>query len=81
MVKLSTTKLRDNLADAAGRVTFGHERIVVERHGKPVCVLVSLDDLELLELIEDKIDIEEAIKALKRNKFVNWEQAKNDLGL
>ena len=81
MVTLTTTELRENLADVTGKVTFGHERVIVERHGKPVCVVVSLEDLEILELIEDHLDIEAAKKALKRNKFISWKQAKKDLGL
>jgi hypothetical protein len=40
------------------------ERIVVERYGKDAIAIVSVGDLELLELLEDRLDLEEARKAL-----------------
>jgi len=45
------------------RVAYGGERIVLERRGKAKAVLISLEDLALLEGIEDKIDIDEAEQA------------------
>ncbi len=42
---------------------------------------LSVEDMQLLEAIEDKIDIAEAQKAIRRNKFTSWKQAKKKLGL
>ena len=81
MRAVRVTELRERLSEVTGKVKYGHERITVLNHGKPACVIVSLEDLELLEAIEEHIDIEEANKALKRNKFVNWEKAKQELGI
>jgi len=81
MRTVGTTELRGSLSEVTGKVQYGHERITILNHGKPACVIVSLEDLELLEAIEEIIDIEEANKALKRNKFVSWEKTKQELGI
>jgi len=86
MTRLRASTLRDNLADALNRVAYKGERIVVERHGKEVAALVSLDDLALLNALEDRIDMEAAREALaemktKGRKPIPWETVKRQLGL
>ena len=81
MTILSITEAREHLSDYADRVAFKGERICVKRNGKPAFALVSVEDMQLLEAIEDKIDTDEAEKALRRNKFTSWKQAKKKLGL
>ena len=46
------TQARDELADLLSRVAYGHERIVLTRHSKPVACLVSPEDLARLEEAE-----------------------------
>jgi prevent-host-death family protein len=75
------TDIRDNLADALNRVAYGGERIVLERRGKGVAALVSLDDLATLERLEDESDIKAARKALKEKGGVPLEAIKKRLGM
>jgi prevent-host-death family protein len=58
MTRTSIVNLRRNLSDALNRVAYGGERVVLERRGKGVAALVSLDDLAALEAAEDRRDIE-----------------------
>lgn len=51
--------LRDSLADVLGSVTYGSERVGVTRHGKLTAVVISVDDLELLEELEAARDAAE----------------------
>ncbi len=86
MARLSTSKLREDLADALNRVSYRGERIVLNRRGKDVAVLVSMEDLALLEKLEDRLDYEAAEKALaemkaKGEKPIPWKKVKTDLGL
>ena len=81
MTILSITEAREHLSDYADRVAFKGERLCVKRNGKPAFAMVSVEDMKLLEALEDIIDIEEAQKALRRNKFTSWKQAKKKLGL
>jgi prevent-host-death family protein len=81
MTVLSITEARGHLSDYADRVASKGERICVKRNGKPAFAMVSVEDMKLLEAIEDLIDVEEAEKAIRRNKFTSWKQAKKELGL
>jgi len=44
--------LRDGLADAVGRASYGHERVQITKNGKPAAVLIGPEDFELLEQLE-----------------------------
>lgn len=81
--RLSATKARREFADLVNRVAFSGERIVLERHGKGVMALVSVEDLELLERIEDKLDLSEARKRLadRGDNSISWKDVKAKLGL
>ena len=81
MTAFSITEAREHLADYADRVAFKGERVCVKRNGKPAFAMVSVEDMKLLEAIEDIMDIEEAEKAIRRNKFTSWKKAKKKLGL
>ena len=54
-----------SIAVAINRVSYGGERVLFARHGKPVAALISADDLALLQRLEDADDIRAATKALK----------------
>lgn len=52
----------------------------MHRRKKPVAAVVPLSDLELLEQIEDRIDLEDARKRLTE-PVVSWTKIKKKLGL
>jgi prevent-host-death family protein len=64
-MNVSIANIRNHLADALNRVAYAGERVVLERRGKPVAVLVSVEDLELLEQLENEEDLRAARKARK----------------
>ena len=51
------------------------------RHGKSIAAIVSVEDLELLQALEDRIDLAAARKALKSGGRVAWDKIKADLNL
>ena len=53
---LTTVEARDNFAELIDRAALSAERIVITRHGEPMAALVSLDDLELVEEIERRLE-------------------------
>jgi len=81
MTTLKMSEVRDKLSECANEVAYKGERIMVDRNGKPVFVMISVEDLKLLELIEDKLDIMAGEEALKRNDFVGLDELKKELGL
>ena len=61
---ISTADARKHFADIVNKVAYGTEPIILTRRGQEVAALVSIDELELLQQIEDHIDIVDAKKAL-----------------
>ena len=85
-MNMGIAEIRNNMAEAINRVLYQGERVVLERRGKGVVALVSMDDLAILEAIEDREDVRRARKALdemKRTgkKPIPWQKVKEELGL
>ena len=53
---LTTVEARDNFAELIDRAALSAERIVITRHGEPMAALISLEDLELVEEIERRLE-------------------------
>ena len=68
MVRLNTSDARNDFAEVINRVAYQGERIVLHRRGKDVAVLVSVEDLALLEKFEDQQDLRDARAALREAK-------------
>jgi prevent-host-death family protein len=78
---MKVADIRNQLADVLNRVAYAGERIVLERRGKSVAALVSMEDLALLERLETAQDIKAARKALKEKGGVTLEEYKKKHGL
>jgi prevent-host-death family protein len=81
---LEITEVRHNLAEVINQVAYGKERVLITRHGKQLVALVPVEDYQLLEDLEDRIDLEKTRAALDEAKAqgtVPWEQVKAELGL
>ena len=61
---ISTADARKHFADIVNKVAYGHEPVILTRRGESIAALVSMEELELLQQLEDVIDIEDAKKAL-----------------
>ena len=57
-IHIGSAELRERLSDLLSRVRFQDHRFIIERHGKPVAAVVSVEDLEFLEALEDEADRE-----------------------
>jgi prevent-host-death family protein len=83
MIELSTSEARQDMAKVLAGVKRG-ERFLLNRHGKAVAAIVSAEDLEFLQAIEDRSDARAARAALadaEVNGTIPWEQVKANLGL
>ncbi|MDP2935429.1 MAG: type II toxin-antitoxin system prevent-host-death family antitoxin [Dehalococcoidia bacterium] len=84
MANIPTVKARDQLSEIINRAAYGKERIALTRRGRKLAAIVPIEDLELLESLEDRLDLDEARAALveaKEKGSVSWEQIKKDLDL
>jgi prevent-host-death family protein len=68
MTRLSTSDARGSFADLIGRALYAGERVILERHGKPVAAVIPMEDLHLLEALEDREDVRAARGALRDMK-------------
>jgi prevent-host-death family protein len=46
------TQARAEFAELINRAAYGHQRIVVTRHGRPIAALISAADLERLAALD-----------------------------
>lgn len=82
MTHIEATKARDEFADTLNRVAYAGERIVLRRRGKDIAALVPIEDLEMIEALEDRLDIAAAKKALKeKGPNIPIAKIKVELGL
>ncbi len=63
MVEISFAEASEQFSEMFDRAADDKERIVVTRQGKRVVAIVPIEDMEAMEEIEDRIDLEEAAKA------------------
>jgi prevent-host-death family protein len=78
--KITTSTARTEFADILNRAAYAGERVILHRHKKPVAAVVPIEDLEILEQIEDRADLEEVRNRLKE-PTISWSKIKKELGL
>ena len=60
---VSIVEARAHFGDLVSRTALLNRRVFVTRHGKRIAALVSAEDAELLDAIEDRLDLEAVRKA------------------
>ncbi len=84
MVRKPVSEAREDLAETLNLVRYKGERIVLHRRGRDVAALVPVEDLQLLEDLEDRIDLEvarEALKEAEKEGTISWSEVKKKLGI
>lgn len=78
---------RDHFSELIGEVERTHERVTVTRHGKPVAVVLSPDDLESLEETLDILsqpgalaEIQESWEDIAAGRLVSIEEVRAEFG-
>jgi prevent-host-death family protein len=82
--RLSVSEAREDFADLVNRVAYRGERVRVMRRGREVAAIVPIEDIELIERLEDRLDLEAARDALADPENavpIPWEQVEAELGL
>lgn len=80
MNSIPISEARSQLADLGNRVSLRGERIVIERKGKGLFAFVPLEDLDLLERLEDKLDLD-VIRSRLDEPSVSLASLKEELDL
>lgn len=84
MSSIPLSKAREQLPEIVNQVAYGAKHIIFTRRGRKMAAIISIEELEFLEALEDRIDIEDAMRSLKdikKNGVVPWDKVKSDLGI
>jgi prevent-host-death family protein len=83
---INATEARNNFNELVNRVRYGKERLIITHHNQEAAVLISREDLELLERLEDTLLGEQALVILEQAKAdgdsgLSLSELKKDLNL
>lgn len=79
---ITTADARKNFADIVNTVAYGKQPVILTRRGQEIAALISIEELELLQKIEDLVDIQDARKALEEpGENISAEKFWDRLGL
>ena len=80
--KITTADARKKFANIINRVAYSNESFVLTRRGEPIAAIVSMKELNLLQDLEDRMDVEDAWKAKNEpGEPSAWEDLKKELEL
>ncbi len=80
-MQIPMNKARGQFAEILNRAAYGGERIILERRGKPVAAVVSMEDLEDLAALEDEADLRAALRARNQKGRIPLADVKTRLGM
>jgi len=82
MRRMTTSELRKDISEAVNKVAYGGDRITLQRSGKDVAVIVSIEDYELLNEIENRMDLDAVRNSLAEGgENITWDDLKKELDL
>jgi len=84
MSERKISEARESFSTTVNRVAFGGERVVLTRHGRRIAAVIPIEDLDLLELLEDRRDLDDVRRALAdpgNEGRIGWEELKAQLNL
>ena len=82
MPSITVTYAREHFSDIVNEAAFKGNRQIISRNGKEICAIVSSEDARLLEALEDKYDLKEALARLSENQApVPYDSARAELDL
>ncbi|MGH9201465.1 MAG: type II toxin-antitoxin system prevent-host-death family antitoxin, partial [Vicinamibacterales bacterium] len=82
MPDLTVSAAREDFGQTVDRVHHRRERVRITKHGRPFVALVPAEDLDLLEALEDKLDLEAVREALAESSDrIPYDRVRRELGL
>lgn len=81
-LKYTIASARENFSELVNMVNYRHDRVEIAKRNKTVAYIVSKDDFELIQKIEDYLDAKEADKILASSEGnISHEELFKDLGI
>lgn len=80
-MSVSVGELRNGLSRFLNRAAYGGERIIVTSRGNPKAAVISYEDLQLFEDLEDASAAREALAEHRTGETISLEELEVELGL
>lgn len=78
--ELPLTQARRHFTELVNRAAYADEAVYVTRHGRRAAAVVPAWMLEEFEAAEDRADAADVEEVRARGEWVDWAEAKRDLG-
>jgi len=81
-IKYTIANARENFSELVNMANYRNDRVEIVKRNKTVAYIVSKDDFELLQRIEDYLDAKEADEVVATSKGkISHEELFGDLGV
>jgi len=80
-MSVSVGELRNGLSRFLNRAAYGGERIIVTSRGNPKAAVISYEDLQLFEDLEDASAAREALAEHRSGETISLQELEVELGL
>ena len=71
---VSVSQMKNKLSEVLNRAAYGRERIIIASRGRPKAAVISVDDLELLEELEDALAAREALEEHRLGETISLDE-------
>lgn len=80
MTHISVGEFRNSTADSLNRVAYGGEHLVLDRRGKPIAAIISIEDFERFRELEDQADLKAIAESKKEpGEDILWDDLKEEV--
>ena len=77
--RISVSEMKNTLSEVLNRAAYGKERIVIASRGRPKAAVISIEDLELLEELEDALAAHRGLADYEAGQTLAWEEVRAGL--
>lgn len=80
---ITTAEAQDQFSELINQVVHNKDHVILTRRGKEVAAIIPLEDLALLQDLQNKHDLQEALDALKEARekgSISLEKVKEEIG-
>ncbi len=80
---VTTSEAQDQFSELINQVVHSKDHVILTRRGKEVAAIIPLEDLALLQTLQDKHDLQQALDALKEARekgSISLEKIKEEIG-
>ena len=76
---IPAAEARKNLSELVSSAFYSKVRVRISKHGKDFAAIVPIEDLELLQALEDRIDVEISRERLESDERLSLSELRESL--